>query len=82
MGKVNRNIKFYTVTIGKKYEYDGQESIIYLIKEKLKKQLNILMMKWKNLLKIFMSIKNIKKKTMACHYESSSFILHSSCRTI
>lgn len=30
MGKVNRNIKFYTVTIGKKYEHDGQESIIYL----------------------------------------------------
>lgn len=30
MGKVNRNIKFYTVTLGKKYKSDGQESIIYL----------------------------------------------------
>lgn len=30
MGKVKRNIKFYSVTIGKKYRTDDQESIMYL----------------------------------------------------
>jgi len=41
--------------------------ISYLIRKKLKKQLNILTMKWKSLLKIFILIKKIKKKTMAYH---------------
>lgn len=48
------------------------KDLIYLIRKKLKKQLNILIKKWKNQQKIFILIKKIKKKTMAYHYKLSS----------
>lgn len=44
------------------------KGLIYLIKKKLKKQINIIVMKWKNLLKNFI-LKKTKKKTMAYHYK-------------
>lgn len=30
MGKVKRNIKFYSISVGRKYRTDDQESIIFL----------------------------------------------------
>ena len=50
------------------------KDLIYLVRKKLKEQLNILTMKWKNQLKIFILIKKIRKKTMAYHCKLSSFI--------
>src|SRR5699024_2143166 len=46
--------------------------IINLIKKKLKKQLNILMIRWMNMLKNFIQIKS--KKTMTYHYSHCLFI--------
>lgn len=49
-------------------------NIMFLVFNYSKKQLNILTMKWKNRLKIFILIKKIKKKTMAYHCKLSSII--------
>ena len=51
-----------------------EEYLIYLIKKKLKKQPRILIMKWMNMLKIFMMIKKIKKKAMVLNFKKRWFI--------
>lgn len=60
-----------TLKLKEKKKVDLKVSI-YLIKKKLKKQLNILMIRWMNMLKNFIQIKS--KKTMTYHYSHCLFI--------
>src|SRR5699024_5568543 len=59
-----------TLKLKEKKKVDLKVSI-YLIKKKLKKQLNILMIRWMNMLKNFIQIKS--KKTMTYHYSHCLF---------
>src|SRR5699024_8506087 len=60
-----------TLKLKEKKKVDLKVSI-YLIKKKLKKQLNILMIRWMNMLKNFIQIKS--KKTTTYHYSHCLFI--------
>ena len=60
-----------TLKLKEKKKVDLKVSI-YLIKKKLKKQLNILMIRWMNMLKNFIQIKS--EKTMTYHYSHCLFI--------
>ena len=56
-------------------EKNHLKDLIYIIKKKLIKQLNILMMKWMNMLKNFIKQRKRKKKTMAYHFKLIVFFI-------